>query len=421
MKSINKNLSTLLLSSLMVAVSLNGCEREHGSHAESGTTGHESAAEVEIEKGPNNGRMLRQDDFAMELSLFETGVPPEFRVYTSKAGQALNPEDVKVNIQLTRLGGKVDNINFTPYGKALRGNMEIYEPHSFAVTITAEYEGNTYTWQYDNFEGRTQIETEVAKALGIKTEIAGTKVLKETVKVYGQLNVNSERMRAISARFEGVIKDVKVSVGDKVAKGQKLAVVESNESLEHYSISSPIDGVITVRAVNPGEQTAGRQLFTVVDNSSVWADLSVFPSDRSRIKVGTNVSLTIGESDKKYIGKVSHMDPIAQANQAVNVRVVLDNTSGELVPGSFITAQIEVAEHSVPLAVKRTGLQAFRDFTVVYAQIGDQYEVRMLELGLESGDWVEVLGGLEPGTRYVSDNSYVIKAYIEKSGASHDH
>jgi Membrane-fusion protein len=147
----------------------------------------------------------------------------------------------------------------------------------------------------------------------------------------------------------------------------------------------------------------------------------VFPSDRSRIKVGTNVSLTIGESDKKYIGKVSHMDPIAQANQAVNVRVVLDNTSGELVPGSFITAQIEVAEHSVPLAVKRTGLQAFRDFTVVYAQIGDQYEVRMLELGLESGDWVEVLGGLEPGTRYVSDNSYVIKADIEKSGASHDH
>jgi cobalt-zinc-cadmium efflux system membrane fusion protein len=32
-----------------------------------------------------------------------------------------------------------------------------------------------------------------------------------------------------------------------------------------------------------------------------------------------------------------------------------------------------------------------------------------------------VLGGLEPGTEYVTENSYIIKADIEKSGASHDH
>jgi len=32
-----------------------------------------------------------------------------------------------------------------------------------------------------------------------------------------------------------------------------------------------------------------------------------------------------------------------------------------------------------------------------------------------------VLGGLEPGTTFVTENSYLIKADIEKSGASHDH
>ncbi len=70
---------------------------------------------------------------------------------------------------------------------------------------------------------------------------------------------------------------------------------------------------------------------------------------------------------------------------------------------------------------ERSGLQSFRDFTVVYAQVGNEYEVRMLELGRQAGEWAEVLGGLEPGTRYVTENSYVIKADIEKSGASHDH
>ena len=75
----------------------------------------------------------------------------------------------------------------------------------------------------------------------------------------------------------------------------------------------------------------------------------------------------------------------------------------------------------VPLAVKRIGLQSFRDFTVVYAKVGEQYEVRMLELGRKAGEWVEVLGGLDAGTEYVTENSFIIKADIEKSGASHDH
>ena len=112
---------------------------------------------------------------------------------------------------------------------------------------------------------------------------------------------------------------------------------------------------------------------------------------------------------------------VAGANQAVTARVVIDNSDGAWALGTYVSAEVEVAEHSVPLAVKRSALQSFRDFTVVYAQVGDEYEVRMLELGRRAGEWAEVLGGLEPGTRYVTENSYVLKADIEKTGASHDH
>ena len=45
----------------------------------------------------------------------------------------------------------------------------------------------------------------------------------------------------------------------------------------------------------------------------------------------------------------------------------------------------------------------------------------LLELGRRDGEFVEVLGGLQPGTTYVTNNSYLVKADIEKSGASHDH
>jgi cobalt-zinc-cadmium efflux system membrane fusion protein len=120
-------------------------------------------------------------------------------------------------------------------------------------------------------------------------------------------------------------------------------------------------------------------------------------------------------------GRVNAIDAQLKANQACTVRVAIDNENNTLSAGQFITGDIEVARYAVPLAVKRIGLQAFRDFTVVYAKVGNEYEVRMLELGREAGEWVEVLGGLNPGTKYVTGNSFIIKADIEKSGASHDH
>jgi cobalt-zinc-cadmium efflux system membrane fusion protein len=45
----------------------------------------------------------------------------------------------------------------------------------------------------------------------------------------------------------------------------------------------------------------------------------------------------------------------------------------------------------------------------------------MLEIGRRSAESTDVLGGLEPSTEYVVANRFLIKADIEKSGASHDH
>ena len=133
------------------------------------------------------------------------------------------------------------------------------------------------------------------------------------------------------------------------------------------------------------------------------------------------MSISPATGGSPVAGVVSTLEVLAREDQSVVARAVLENPEGQLVPGTFVTADVTVAEHTVPIAVKKAGLQAFRDFTVVYAQVGEEYEVRMLELGRETKEYAEVLGGLEPGTRYVTENSYLIKADIEKSGASHDH
>lgn len=378
-------------------------------------------AAADYVRGQHGGRILSDGDVALELAIFETGVPPEFRAWLTSNGEPVDPTEVDLHIRLTRLGDRVDEISFKPENGLLRGDTVIYEPHSFVVTIEVDIEGRSHRWEYDNFEGRTLIESKVADAFGLETAIAGPAVLVETVEVYGQIVPNTERQSVVSARFDGEIKSVRVATGASVKAGQTLATVESNESLNSYSIAAPIDGVITERNANPGEQTNGRILFTILDTSSMWADLSVFPKHRTQVKVGDPVTLATAIGAITAKSTIARIKIVADSNQAAIARVVLDNANGLFLPGMYVTAKIKVAEYSVPLAVKRSGLQAFRDFTVVYAKIGDEYEVRMLELGRQDTDAVEVLGGLDPGTRYVTANSYLVKADIEKSGASHDH
>lgn len=382
--------------------------------------------EVEAEKGPHNGRLLKDGEFAIELVVFETGIPPEFRAWISEKGQPIEPEKVSLLVTLTRLGSADEEIQFKPQAGFLRGDMEVYEPHSFAVSVSAGYKGKHYSWQYDNFEGRTHIEPSIATAMKITTELAGAAILTETVEAFGKVIAKEGGQRDISARFDGQIEEVYVELGQAIEKGDKLVSIESNESLKSYTIVSPISGVVLTRAANAGEQTQGRTLLSIVDQNRLTAELSIFGSDQRRVSLEAIVELrgfeqSNSEQSSSIPAKTVSIMPSLGANQARIVRADFDNSNADFTLGQFVTARIDVAQYEVPLAVKRSGLQSFRDFTVVYAKVGSEYEVRMLELGRQAGEWVEVLGGLKPGTEYVTDNSFIIKADIEKSGASHDH
>lgn len=383
-------------------------------------TAVESVKEA-VEKGPNKGRMLRDGDFAIELAIFEDGMPPEFRIFATKGSNALPAKDIAVNVKLLRLGDVIDDIHFYAEKNYLRGDMEIVEPHSFQVQLTADYAGKTYQWSYDNFEGRVAIAKKVADAMEIKTETVASQEFHETLKVFGRLTIAPNAVRHISARFPGEIKQLGAVLGQQVKKGQLLMSIESNESLQTYEVYAPINGVITSQYVGNGEQTGQRRLLTISDTSKLMAELSVFPMDQPKVKLGSSVDISVLGSEK--VITTTLFDSLFDVNneQAKLFRAEVDNTEGLLAAGQFVAAEILLDSYQVPMAVKATGLQSFRDFTVVYAKVDDQYEVRMLDLGRKVGPWVEVLGGISAGAEYVAKNSYIIKADIDKSGASHDH
>jgi cobalt-zinc-cadmium efflux system membrane fusion protein len=390
-----------------------------------GESAHGAQA-AEFERGPHRGRLLRDGDFALELQIFEDGVPPEYHVYLFRDDKPLPPDAATVTVELSRLGGKVDRFTFAPKGDYLLGSGTVVEPHSFSVVVTAVESGKEHRWAFDSFEGRTTITADIAKQAGIETEIAGPATIADTLTLNGRIVPSAERVREVTARFPGPIRSVARSLGDRVAAGDTLATVESNDSLQTYAVKAPIGGVVIERNANPGETAGGEPLFVVADYRELWAELALFPRDLARVKAGQAVRIEAVEGELSAEGRIVRIAPAAGGphgapSTVYTARVVVGNADGRWAPGLFVRGVVRVSQTQVPLAVKRSALQAFRDFTVVFEQVGETYEVRMLELGRQDETWIEVVGGIEPGAKYVAGNSYLIKADIEKSGASHDH
>ncbi|MEK6805758.1 MAG: HlyD family efflux transporter periplasmic adaptor subunit [Pseudomonadota bacterium] len=418
----------LLLPALVFVLSACGgsepaTETPKAAEAIKGEAGHGKAGpDGEAEKGPHGGRLLKDGGFTLELAIFETGVPPEFRAWATQDGNPLAPDSVKLGVALERLGGVTDRIEFVPHNDFLRSTAEIYEPHSFVVKIEVAGSGGAHRWSYDSFEGRTTIPVQTAKEAGVIIETAGPRTIRDVLPLYGVITPNPEKTSEIRARYPGTIRSVGKSQGDTVQKGAVLAQIESDESLRTYDLTAPISGVVTMRNANPGEQTGNEPLFTVTDLSQVVAELSVFPRDLSRLRPGQRARIRSVDGGEPTEGEVVRVSPVgASANQSLSVRVRLDNRERRWTPGINVNAEVLIGGDEVPVAIKADALQRFRDWQVAFENSGDLFEARPLELGRNDGEWVEVKSGLRPGARYVAANSFLIKADIEKSGASHDH
>ena len=180
--------------------------------------------------------------------------------------------------------------------------------------------------------------------------------------------------------------------------------------------------VLTRNAAVGSVASEGAPLFEVTDLSSLWVDLHIFGADAQHIRPGVPVTVTRmsdGATAQTTLERV--LPGTATASQSTVARATIANTDGLWRPGSAVKARITVEQQPAPLVVPLAALQRFRDWDVVFIRIDDTYEIRPVELGKRDARQVEVLTGLSAGDPVVVEQSYLVKADIEKSGASHDH
>lgn len=472
-----------------------------GGHDDEKTAAHPESTQADLEnpKGPHGGRLLSKGAFSVEVTIYEQGVPPEFRVYGFDNGKPVDPAQMGLKAELVRLGMQPEPVAFQVRKDYLASDREIAEPHSFTVRLMAQYKGQEHAWAYEQIEGRMQMDDAVAREAGISIATAGPAKIRSLLQLSGEIQFNQDRLAHVVPRLDGVVLRSVKNLGDPVGRGELLAVLESqkladlksehlatqtrlnlatatferekrlweekisaeqdylasrqalaeagiayrnaeqkllalgldhaaiarggDDALTRYEIRSPIAGIVIEKHLALGEAVKeDASIFTIADLSTVWAEMTIYPKDLASVKIGQKVTVNAAGLNAAATGTVSYVGSlIGEQTRSAKARVTLQNPARSWRPGLFVTVELVESEVTVPVAVSVDAIQTYRDWKVVFARFDDQFEARPVELGRSDGKLVEIVEGLQPGTKYAAQNSFVLKAELGKAGASHDH
>jgi len=217
---------------------------------------------------------------------------------------------------------------------------------------------------------------------------------------------------------------------DLYALGQSKAEVAAltkaaGTALSTYELRAPLDGMVIAREATRGEvisQEPEEPPFIVADVSSVWVNLTVYQRDLIAVKPGMSVRIEFGHGIPEAEGQIAFVSPsLDETTRTATARVVLENKKGLWRPGLFVTGTVTAGEESAAVVIPRSALQEIEGKAAVFIQDEDGFEPRLVVLGREGKDTVEIVKGLKAGERFVSENGFAVKAEMNKASFGDGH
>jgi cobalt-zinc-cadmium efflux system membrane fusion protein len=186
------------------------------------------------------------------------------------------------------------------------------------------------------------------------------------------------------------------------------------------SVTSPVGGVVMEKAVTRGEfVNPDKTLFLIADLKELWVSIDIYEKDMSRLKVGTNVKVSVTAfPDKIFKGRISYIaDVIDEKTRTEKARVTIDNASGLLKPGMFATVITETREGGTErlIAVPEEAIQIDGTARYVFIRISpDKFKKRDVETGRMLGKNLEIMAGLKEGEVVAVKGAFTLKSELKK-------
>ena len=166
---------------------------------------------------------------------------------------------------------------------------------------------------------------------------------------------------------------------------------------EYSIIRAPIDGVVSAREVKLGQNVGINDVvFRITDTSELLAYLQIPQAELAKFAAGHSATLSVDAMPNTiYLASIERISPtIDTRNGTFRATAFIDNRSGELAPGMFARFTIAYEKHTDALVIPKQALVAEDDQTAVYVVANGEVTRRIIEVGIETDEIVEILSGL---------------------------
>ena len=196
-----------------------------------------------------------------------------------------------------------------------------------------------------------------------------------------------------------------------IADEQIDGILSSGRARRTLTLYAPVAGIVTEKLVVLGQSfEAGDALYQIADLSVVWVEVDVREADAALVQPGDAATIEFAAMPGLPIsGLVEYVYPTLQAEaRTLKARITVPNPNGRLKPGMYGTVRLRAASRTaltVPAsAVLRTG-----ERQLVFVDLGNgEIMPQPVEIARISGEYAEVLAGVEPGQRVVTSAQYLL-------------
>jgi len=173
---------------------------------------------------------------------------------------------------------------------------------------------------------------------------------------------------------------------------------------DYSGIRAPIAGVVSSREIKLGQNLNVNDIaFRVTDTSELRAELQIPQSELVKFAAGHPATLQIDSMPgSDFPATIARISPtIDVRNGTFRATAIIDNRDGFLAPGMFARFSIAYEKHGNALLVPSDAIVEEDDQQTVFVVVGGEVVQRTVTTGIQSGDLIEVLGGLEEGDSVV--------------------
>lgn len=193
-----------------------------------------------------------------------------------------------------------------------------------------------------------------------------------------------------------------------------LKRLEQNRRIQDVvPIHATQDGIVTEMSAREGIYINPQQsLLTYIDNSSVWAEVALYPDQIGWLKNGDAVTLTSGLDDATSAHSQVDLSTlqIDPASRTAKLRLAISNDDNAFYPGSYAKVTIATDERQVLSVPRDAVIRTGRGEYVVVNESPDHFRSAPVNTGIEDDHAVEIRSGLTAGARVVVNGQFLLDA-----------